>query len=515
MAIKTPDTTSSDYDAMLPAWNKVETILDGQAAMIAAGTTYLPKHPNETQVDYDYRLANAKFTNIYKDISENLASKPFAEEVSLGDQTEERFKALAEDIDGRGNNLHVFAEAIFSGGLNFAIDWIFVDYTKARPRADGQRLSIDEEKKQGLRPYWVRVPAKQMLAVYADTVQGREVIVHARMRENFTRRDGFGEVCVERVRVLDREPIFEMIDGVVAERVIGYQPATFTVYEKKAAKTRGGSSWMIVDQGPVSIGVIALAPFIAGRRKGTSWRFDLPLQAVADGQVKHYQHETALEHIKDLTAFPMLAGNGVQPDVRDGKVQPVPVGPQAVLYAPPIIGGNSASHGEWKFIEPTAESLKFLASEVENDERQMRELGRQPLTATAGITVVTAALASQKASSAVQAWAFRLKDALERALAYTAMWLNLTEASAPEVRVYTDFALEASDEKGPTMIMEMRTNGDLTRRTTWAEAQRRGILSGDFDADEEEKGLVDELPDEDDETDIEGAVTPPADRQAA
>lgn len=507
----TPDTPSTDYEAMLPFWDQVETILDGAQAMKEAGETYLPQFPNETAADYDYRRVNAKFTNIYRDITENLASKPFAEEVALSEGAGERFEALSEDIDGRGNNLHVFASDLFFGGINYGIDWIFVDYTRARPRADGQRLSIADERDQGLRPYWVRVPAKRMLAVYADTVRGREAIVHARMLETLTRREGFDEVCVERVRVLDREPIYDE-----AGQVIDYASATFRVYEKQSrANGRGGSQWVVVDEGSVSIGVIALVPFLTGRRKGSSWQLIPPLQGVADLQVEHYQAETALKHIKELTAFPMLAGNGVQPDMNGTEPATVPVGPQAVLYAPPIMGESSATHGEWKFIEPSAESLKFLAEEVSAIETQMRELGRQPLTATAGITVVTAALASQKASSAVQAWAFRLKDALEQAFMFTAMWLNLPVAQAPEVVVFTDFALEASDEKGPAALMEARKNSDISRRTLWAEYQRRGILSGDFDPEAEEQALEEELPDPDDAVDLEGALTPPPTRQAA
>lgn len=500
----TPDTPSSDYEAMRATWEKIETILDGAGAVKKAGEAYLPQFPHEDPVDYEYRRVNAKFTNIYRDIVENLSSKPFAEEATLAEGAGERFEALAEDIDGRGNNLHVFAESVFFGGVNFAIDWIFVDYTKARPRADGQPLTIADERDQGLRPYWVRVPAKRMLAVYSDTIKGRELIVHARMRETVVRRVGFDEVCVERIRVLNREPIFEVgPDGALTERIVDYLPATFEVYEKKAAKGRNGSSqWTMVESGPVSIGEIALVPFVTGRRKEGSWQFTPPLMDVADLQIEHYQAETALKAIKELTAFPMLAGNGVEPE-RDaaGKPKPVPVGPKGVLYAPPIHGATSASHGEWTWIEPTAENIKFLAEEVAAIEKQMREIGRQPLTATAGITVVTAALASQKASSAVQAWALRLKDALEQALIFTAKWLNM-KGVEPEVSVYTDFALDASDDKGLDALVEARKNRDLSQRTFWEELKRRGQLSANFDPAAEEKALEEELPDPDEAEDL-------------
>lgn len=531
-ATATPNSTSSDYDAMRPYWTLVDDILGGTESMRgatqggsgwrtsviqaaagedgykravvtngAADNPYLPQFPNEAVADYRYRVANAPFTNVFGDILSNLAAKPFAEEVQLDDGAADSFKTLVEDIDGRGNNLHRFAGDTFYAGAGYAIDWIFVEFSKARPRADGGPLTQAEEKAQGLRPYWLHIAATDMYAVYSEKVRGKEIFTHARWRECITRRDGFAEVVVERVRVLDREPILDK-DG----RVVDYAPATFKVYERKASKrgARPSTQWDVVDQGTISIGEIALAPFITGRRIGGSWRFVPVLRDAAYTQIEHFQAETGLKSIKELTAFPMLAGNGVQPQIKDGSPQPVPVGARAVLYAPPY-GGDSTGHGEWTFIEPSAESLKFLADEVDRIEKQLRELGRQPLTAQSGnLTVVTTAFAAQKGNSAVQQWALNLKDALEQALVFTAKWLKISEA--PEVRVFTDFALEIGDDKGPATLTEARKNGDLSQRTYWSELQRRNILSADFDADEEEKALEDETPDEDTPADLGAAA---------
>ena len=128
--------------------------------------------------------------------------------------------------------------------------------------------------------------------------------------------------------------------------------------------------------------------------------------------------------------------------------------------------------------------------------------------------MVTTAFAAQKGNSAIQAWALNLKDALEQAFVLTAAWLN--EATSPTVRVFTDFALDMGDDKGPATLMEMRKNGDLSRETLWEEAQRRNILSADFDAEEELDRLDGELPDPDTTTDQMGALggTPPTDPNA-
>lgn len=533
-ATATPETTSSDYDAMYPYWRLIDTILGGTEAMRAAGGTdtgwrtaasgsgaraataaenpYLPRFPNEETADYRYRVDNAPFTNVFADLLSNLAAKPFAEEVSIGDDTPRRLADLAQDIDGRGSTIHSFAGEVFHAGAGYAVDWILVEFTKAQPRPDGLALTQAEEGAQGLRPYWVRIPATAMLAVYSESVRGEEIFTHARFKECVTRRDGWVEVAVERVRVLNREPVHDEFG-----KVIDYAPATFEVWEKtsqtKGGRRSAGSQWRLADSGPITIGVIPLVPFVTGRRIGASWRFVPVLRDAAHTQVEHFQAETALKSIKELTAFPMLAGNGVQPEIKDGRPVPVPVGARAVLYAPPQ-GGDGATHGEWKFIEPSGDSLQFLASEVDRIEKQLRELGRQPLTAQTGnLTVVTTAFAAQKGNSAVQAWALNLKEALEQALTLTALWLK--EQAAPVVRVYTDFAIEIGDDAGPKTLLEMRKAGDLSRRTMWSEAQRRNILSADFDPEEEETRIEDEAPDEDTADDLRAALPPNTPEQRA
>lgn len=503
----TPDTVSGDYNAMAGYWSMVETILDGADAMRAAGTTYLPQFPNETETDYGYRRTNAKFTNIYGDIVSNLAAKPFSEAVRVSDDSaSDRIKELVEDIDGRGNNLHVFAGNVFHAGINNAVDWILVEFSKATPAPGGRALTQAEEKAQGLRPYWVHVPARRMLAVYSDIIAGQEIITHARIREDRVERTDYTERNVERVRIFNREPVTDD-----AGQVTGYSPATYAVWEKgtvtaaanQPAGAANAAGWTQVETGVVSIGVIALVPFITGRRKGGSWQFVPPLKDAAFLQIEHYQQETALKSIKELTAFPMLAGNGVTPMMVDGAPTPVPVGPKSVLYAPP--GGENGAHGEWTFIEPTAASLKFLAEDVKATEQQLRELGRQPLTAQTGnLTVVTTAFAAQKGNSAVQAWALNLKDALEQAFVLTCKWLG--DDSKPVVNIFTDFDVGMTDDKGPDTLRAMRENGDLSQETWWSESKRRGFLSADFDAEAERQRLIDEMPGEDTEDDVGAAL---------
>lgn len=515
-----PDTTSSDYDSMFPYWSKVADILGGATAMRklpVGGNPYLPQFPNESLADYQRRVQNAKFSNIYRDIVESLAAKPFTKEVTLAEGAADQYKQMAEDIDGAGNHLHVFAGQAFFDGINNAVDWIMVDYVRMRPGS-----TLADERRMNARPYWVHVPARRVLAVYSGRIGAEEVLTHVRILESGKQRDpnGYGEVETTRVRVYDRAPIVDEETG----ETVNYAPATYEVLEQKSYSSGGRTSttWESVDSGPISIGIIPMVPVIMGRRKEGSWRFIPPLQDAVELQIEHFQQESGLKHASENAAFPMLAGNGVTPPMvpnpRAGEEgQPamvpgtVPVGPKTVLYAPP---NDQGEHGEWAFIEPAGSSLKFLADEVDKTEKQLRELGRQPLTAQTGnLTVVTTAFAAQKGNSLIQAWAMNLKDALENAWAVTAMWLG--QSNAPAVFVNTDFDIGLSDDQDPATLLQMRASGDLSHKTLCGEFQRRGILSAEFDFDEEVDLLNEEGPGEDDEADRQAAMTPQRGRQAA
>lgn len=478
---KEPDSRSSDFEEMECYWLKVDALLGGVDTMRKAGA-YLPKFPNETDADYKFRLSNAKFTNIFGDIVETLASKPFGTEIAVTGASA-RVESFVENIDGRGSHLHQFAAQSFYDGLAYALDWIFVDYTKDVPPG----ATVAQEAELGARPYWVHVPAQQMLAVYSEMIGGVETIVHARIAECTIQRDGWGEKKREFVRVLDCEVTRDELGNAISAA-----PATWELWEEiERPGTPSGKDWVRRDGGSISIGVVPIVPFIAGRRKGSSWRLKPVLKDAAELQIEHFQQESALKYAREVTAFPMLAGNGVTPpEDAAGNPKPVPVGPKTVLYAPMDQDGN---HGEWKFIEPSAESLRFLAGEVKTTEEALRELGRQPLTAQSGnITVVTAAFAGDKAISVIDALKLNFKNTLENALALTAKWIG--EADSIEVEMSSDDSLDLRDDDGSGDLVEMRKSGDLSQETLWGEFKRRGKLSSNFDAEKERQRLLDEAP---------------------
>lgn len=501
---------------MAPYWHKVSAVLGGVDAMRATAATsvagphipvptlsqlnrgaagpvspFLPKFPNETGPDYEVRRSSAPMTNIYDDVSSNLSSKPFSKTCELTDGSAADLKKLQEDIDGQGNNLHVFSRTLFKAGLDKAIAWVLVDYTKVPLGA-----TLADERDMGARPYWVFVPAERLLAVYSKFVAGKEVICHARIYEPCTEQRGYGEAQYERVRVFNREPLLDSLGNIYA-----FGPAVWELWEERdadasqsaaaiaagAQATAAKKTWVPVDGGFVTIGIIPLVPFVTGQRHGTSWRVTPPLRNIVDMQVEEFQQESSLKHTRELTAFPMLTGNGVsQPKNDQGEALAVPVGPQSVLFAPM---SESGQHGSWAFIEPAATSLVFLSGELEKLQNKMRELGMQPLM-SANLTVITSANVALKAHNAVQAWALGLKDALEQCMRITCAWLGRPKEQ-PTVNVHTEFLVEVED-KGPDYLLRGQQQGIFSKLTVREELKRRRVLSDDYEPEDEDERIASE-----------------------
>lgn len=464
---------SQDNVDMRVYWGQVADLVGGLATMKAAGEKHMPRFPDEDTTNYNFRLSLAKLTNIHNDIVSSLADKPFAEETEIvedeGKTVPDLFKTLSDDMDGEGNSLTQFAKSVFLNGIRNALDWVFVDYPKTEP---GRVYTLAEGKALNIRPFFSRIDAINILEVRSKYMNGKREINYIRIFEPGT---------PNKVRV------FELIENEGARVVI------WTLYAKQES---GHDVWLIEDNGNLSIDVIPLVPFITGEREGKSWCFNPALRDMVELQICLYRQESALEHIKTVAAFPMLSGNGVKPPMEaDGKTpKKMRVGPHTVLFAPPDGQGNS---GSWSYVEPSAQTLVFLSADVDKTKQDLREIGKQPLSAQSGnITVITAGMAAGKSKSTVKAWGHALENALENAFIIAGKYAALPESDySPEVKVYDDYDNIA--EGDVDALNSARASKDISRTTYLNELKRRSILSAEFDEEADAGELLTETPSED------------------
>lgn len=462
---------TKDIASMVSYWDKTDAIVEGYDAIKKGGTDYLPQFYDENKEDYNTRLGLAKFTNIYRDVLEGLATKPFEEEVSLLKDDKGKIEApqpiqdFCENVDGSGNNLTMYGAATFFNGINSALDWIFIDY----PTTDTSAvLTVADAKAANIRPFWSHVLARNVLEVKSQIIGGVEVLSYMRILEP-------GNGTPDKVRIFKRDKDTKIV--------------TWELWRPNEKKL---DEFLLEQEGMLTIDVIPLVPFVTGRRDGKTWKFFPVMRDAADLQISLYQDESALQFIKTMAGYPMLAANGMKPAMEsDGKTpKKLAVGPSKVLYGVPDAAGN---HGQWTYIEPSAQSMTFLQSSIKETKNDLRELGRQPLTAQSGqLTVITTAVAAGKARSAVSAWALALKNALENALNITAMWMKIDYQA--QVNVYTEFDDITESRNDLQELGNARGRNDLSQETYWEELKRRKVLSPEFDPDVEKLRLLESIP---------------------
>ena len=448
-----------DLAAMVEYWDKTDAIIEGWDAVKACGKTYLPKFADEEDSEYNVRLSLSKFTNIYRDIVESLASKPFEQEVTFqsGEAVSnppDAIKDFIEDVDGSGNNLTVFLSLTMFNGINSAIDWIFVDYPTVNPQ---EIRTQADQKAAGIKTFWSHVLGRNMLEIRTEMLNGKNMLSYVRWLEP-------GINAEDRIRIFERLPNGQIV---------------WFLYEKQPLTNDQKRKWLLIDKGVLSIDEIPLVPFITGRRDGASWKIYPPMRDAADLQIQLYRDESALNFIKTMSGYPMLAANGLKPQMAaDGKTPlKVKVGPSRVLWSAPNGQGQA---GKWEYVEPSAANMEFLEKNINRTIQDLRELGRQPLTAQSGnLTVITTAVAAGKARSAVAAWTLNLKDAGENALEITAKFMNISDYE-PELNVYNEFDNFTDGGADLTALQAARNARDISGKTFTSELKRRKVLSPEY-----------------------------------
>jgi hypothetical protein len=445
-----PSKISSDLGAMSQDWLLLRSIMGGTREMRAQGETYLPKYDGESEATYENRLKRSVLTNYLEDAVRNAVALPFRKDVQIGENVPDDLRLLFKNVDLLGNDITQFSRIVADDGGLMGLGFILVDFSKNE--TDG---TLKSETEAALRPYWTFIKADDVVACYTEVAGDREKVSHFRYKETVTRIDEeYKEVTVERIRV--------------------YKPGEYEVWEKDKGE------WKMTDSGPMTItDEVPVIPVWCGRRiKGFQVR---PLFLdLAYKQVEHWQSASDQRNILSFARFPMLAVSGVGTTLQDAEIT---VGPSRVLT-------TEQSDGKWYYVEPKGDAISAGRSDLEDLKEEMRILGLQPIVGKyQNVTATSRALDETRVYSAVQVLAMNLEDALIRAAAFTEKWLGREPTEDLEIKVNRDFNLSIRDTAEIDSLIRSRITGEISRRTFWDELKRRGTLSPEFDADQEQAQL--------------------------
>lgn len=455
-------TPSSAYQRMYPRWRMIDVLLGGTEAMRDAGKDFLPQYENESNKNYEARLARATLLNMTEQTLDTIAGKPFREQVVLGDDVPSQVEELTEDVDMQGNNLHAFCRSWFREGWAKGLSHVLVEHPTPEERVDpdtGEPVlrTLADDRDEGLRPYWVHVKPECLIAAYSMVVHGKEVLTHVRIRETTVEKSGWEEVEVERIRVL--EPglwqLWKLVD------------------EKK-------DEWAIEDEGTTTLDYIPLVTFYAGKRTGLM-EAKPPLADLAYLNVEHWQSKSDQRNVLTVSRFPILAAAGVPAD------QKVTIGPNNFLT-------TDDPQGKWYYVEHTGAAIAAGQTDLESLEDQMATYGAEYMRKKPGDETATGrALDSAESSSYLASTVRDFQDCVELAMQYTADWIGKDDGGSVQINDNVD--LSEADAAELDTLNKARAGRDISRKTYLDELQKRQILSDDFDEEQDAEFLAEEAKD--------------------
>jgi hypothetical protein len=455
MAEANVSTPLPDQQTMMKDVQLMRDVVGGTKVLREKYTTYLPMEPQEDNTAYTNRVQRSTLFNLTGNAVDNLAGKPFSENVQL-DNASERMEEWCKDIDRRGNNHHVFAEQCFRELLTSGLVHILGD----TPRANGAKTLADANS-AGWRPYLVMIKPDNVIGWKYEVRDGREVLTEVRIKEDGYMDDGrWGRTLVERVRVL----------------TIG----AWELWQKDPDQRDDNRAWSKVDSGESALSDVI--PLVTAYAKRTKFFIaEPPLLDLAYENIAHFQSRSDQRNILHVGRVPILFGKGFA----NAADKTIIVGvSHAILEEGP--------EADLKFVEVLGRAINAGKDDLADSEQRMGIMALEPLIPKPGqVTATEKAIDTAEAHSSLQSWTIKFNNAFNQALAYLAQLGK--DAQVPTVRITTDFGY-AFSEASIEALSGMRTRNDLSKYWYSIEMQRKDVLSDDYDYEADQERIRQEGP---------------------
>lgn len=428
-------------------------LMGGTKAMRAAGQTYLPKFPSETQGAYDARLASSFLFNGFKKTVKDMTGRVFTKSVEIEGDT---FGEEEQNIDMQGRDLSAFARDVFEAGLGgCGLSFIMVD---APPR-EGD-VTKAQAQASNLRPYLVHVKVEEVLGWKTATEGSRTFLSQWRMMEKVEQDDPEDEFCTV---TFDQVRVLTLVDGRVNVRLY-----------READK---GANWVLHDQFDTQATEITVVPFYANRTGYMA--AEPPLEDLADKNTEHWQSASDQRNILHAARVPILFAAGVAEEESI-----------VVSSSTAVTARNDKAKLQW--VEHNGAAIEAGRTDLKDIEFQMQVLGLQLLVAGTE-TATGASLDAAKETAPLAMMADNLKDSLEQAL----RWFTMYQGGEKEVtvKVNKDFGVSTLTAQELTVMLTAVNTGNMPRRVFVEEMKRRGFIAEDTDTEAYLDGVEEQVPD--------------------
>lgn len=467
-------TRSKEATDLLLASELCRHLMEGNRRLRQLGQLYLPILEGETAEKYQVRINNNYLFNGFKAGVETNCSRIFAKPIILEDDVPVEIKGdpdhpelaggLIEDIDLCGRHLQVVLGDWFQSALVSRCAWCFVDMRAESPG-------------EPPRPYWRLYTVENFL--------GCNNGAH-RFEECSTEPDesGWGEKEVKRIRAIwpDRYEVHIKTDaGWVLDVEMGpggvLRPAAGPLLDVNGNP---------LDEEPVTCLCL-----------GDSLPFETLAEVCRTYWQSNSRQRVLLDFARQLIIHRAGASGAAQaaviPAAKAGDAPKVLPNTVALLGAAMLFASADAS-AHMEYVEHKGSAIEAGRQDLADLREMMAQLTLDPMlrrqagTTPAPQTATGSAIEADQINSVLQGWAGLLRDAAEKALQTTARWLGLPSGGSITIPTMPGLAILSAD--AANLLMQMRKNRDISRRTLWASVGE--YLPEDFDADVEEERLAEE-----------------------
>jgi Domain of unknown function (DUF4055) len=478
-----PDFVREDVKRFAPKRVRCRLLMGGTDAMWDNARIVLPQWPGEDDETYAVRSRMTELYNAFERTVSASCGLVFAKEPTLSDSAPAAIREAWEDVDNQGTAAKVFLKQTLEEGLQDGLVGVLVEYPKltTRPRDLGE---FQAAQARGVRPYWVRYAADQIINWRTTKVDGRLVLSMLVLAEEVDEDAGaFGVTAVKQYRVLRRLP--NAADDASAPAAT----VTFQVWRERT-DAEGKLEWFVFDEGGYGT-VMPEIPFAIGYigRKVGVLVAQPPLSSLAELNVGNYRVSADRRNLITIVhaPTPVITHWSEGPKRADGTQDAdrgeMKVGPGATMK---LVGEQ-----DFKWVQAEAAGLQSSREEKDDQKSEMASISiaylaqekKQQETATAH------RINSQAQNATLATAAQGLTDMTEQILVFDCLYRGIDRKLAPQVTIAITYDLDQLDAQTIAALSAMAKNAQMTTRTLLTILQTRGVIPDSIDLDDETEEL--------------------------
>lgn len=440
---------------------------------------YLHKEPAEPVKAYLARLGRSTYTPIYRDSIRSYAGLLSRFQIIDAPASMEEND---DNVDLQGSSMQSFLTRVDEITLRDGGSFVMVDMMP-----DNGSDNFFDQMTDGRQPYFISINRCDVINWQVSYERGRETVKRATVRQlRSVASKGYGSKV---------EPIYYVLTPGKVE--------TYRLVKSEASRWSNQK----IDEVSTSLPIVPLVWYGA-----TTTRFaqgDLPMDGLADLSIQHFQMRSDLSELLHKCAMPVPVRKGA-PIGADGQAAPLVLGPNTAVDLP-------AEGGDFSFAEPSGKSLERHQQEIQHVEQLM---DRSSLNFLYGANVKTATEASLRASQVASSVAAltRNKAAMFSILMRLWAWYaGEQSAITSESGLAMNDSLMSKPLEASEMaqLVNLYTNGLVSRKTVLDELQRGGVLDPDLIIEDEIERIEEDREDKLDKQIEEGEIKLEADLKRA